>query len=139
MPKDSAATTLKAVRIITIAIARDWREAYDFTADPANMPRWAVGLGSNFTKQGAAWTAESPLGPVTIRFAPHNDFGVLDHWVTTAAGIEVAVPLRIVANGEGCEVIFTLFRLPGMTDADLARDAAAVDADLRRLKALLEA
>ncbi|CEJ11697.1 hypothetical protein BN1110_01992 [bacterium YEK0313] len=130
---------VKDVRIITQSIARDWRAVYDFAAEPANLPRWAAGLGSNFRQQGATWTADSPLGPVAIRFAPRNDFGVLDHWVTTAADVEVAVPLRVVANGAGCTVVFVLFRQAGVGDAELARDAAAVEADLQRLKALLEA
>lgn len=141
MPEDKAAAIppMLDVRIITVSIARDWREAYNFAADPGNLPRWAGGLGRDFRPQGDVWTAAGPLGPVTIRFAPRNDFGVLDHWVATAAGVEVAVPLRIVANGAGCTVIFTLFRLAGMTDAELERDAAAVGEDLARLKALLEA
>lgn len=140
MPETTAATpaAIKDVRIITLSIARDWRAAYDFAAEPTNLPRWAVGLGSNFRQQGAAWTADSLLGPITVRFTPPNDFGVLDHWVTTATGVEIAVPLRIVANGAGCMVVFVLFRQAGVGDAELARDAAAVEADLRRLKALLE-
>ena len=55
-----------------------------------------------------------------------------------ATGIEIYIPLRVIANGTGAEVMLTLFRLPEMTDAVFARDAEWVAKDLAALKALLE-
>lgn len=46
--------------------------------------------------------------------------------------------LRLVANGEGTEVVFLLFRQPGMSDEDFFADAATVTKDLKALKRLLE-
>ena len=82
--------------------------------------------------------ANTPEGAIRVRFAPRNENGVLDHHVTLANGIEVYVPMRVVANGSGSEVIFTLFSTPGMSDGDLARDIAWVTKDLGTLKTLLE-
>lgn len=45
--------------------------------------------------------------------------------------------LGIVRNGDGCEVVFTLFRLPGVTDEAFERDAATIAHDLRTLKEIL--
>jgi hypothetical protein len=47
-------------------------------------------------------------------------------------------PVRVISDGSGCEVVFTLRRLPGMSDEEFARDANAVAADLTRLKRVLE-
>jgi hypothetical protein len=63
---------------------------------------------------------------------------VLDHLVTMPSGVEVYIPMRVVANGEGSEVIFTLFQTPGMTDEILERDIRWVTGDLATLKDLLE-
>jgi hypothetical protein len=82
--------------------------------------------------------ANTSDGAIQVRFTPRNDHGVLDHHVTLANGIAVHVPMRVVANGSGSEVIFTLFRTPGMSDEDLARDIEWVTKDLGTLKALLE-
>ncbi|WP_251007720.1 hypothetical protein [Sphingobium sp. BHU LFT2] len=71
---------------------------------------------------------------MTIRFTPHNDHGVMDHFVGTGDGQEVHVPLRVIANGEGAEVMLTLSHQPGMTDEDFARDAKWITRDLRALK-----
>ena len=48
-------------------------------------------------------------------------------------------PLRVMVNGAGCEVVFTLRRRPGMSEEDFDRDANAVARDLATLKALVEA
>lgn len=42
------------------------------------------------------------------------------------------------ANLDGSEVVFTLLRAPGTTDAQHAADVAAVERDLQALKRLLE-
>jgi hypothetical protein len=64
---------------------------------------------------------------------------VLDHDVTLPSGETVHNPMRVLANGDGSEVVFTLYRRPAVSDAEYEADAAAVAADLERLKALLEA
>jgi len=43
-----------------------------------------------------------------------------------------------IADGDGCEVVFTVRRTPAMTDADFERDAALVKHDLALLKEVLE-
>jgi hypothetical protein len=73
-------------------------------------------------RQGEIWTAQGPEGPIQIRFTDRNEFGVMDHWVDLGGGRVVYVPLRIVANGSGAEVLLTLFRQPEMSDAKFAQD-----------------
>jgi hypothetical protein len=74
-----------------------------------------------------------------VRFTAPNPYGVLDHHVITPAGAEIYTPLRVIANGAGSEIIFTLFRQPGMSDEKFAADADWVRRDLGMLKRLLEA
>jgi len=73
-----------------------------------------------------------------VRFADANDFGIVDHYVYPAPGVEVYVPMRVLPNGSGSEVLFTLFRLPDMSDAKHAEDVRSVERDLRTLKKILE-
>ncbi|HEY9568923.1 MAG TPA: VOC family protein [Thalassobaculum sp.] len=82
--------------------------------------------------------ADTPDGPVTIRFSEPNWFGVLDHRVRLASGEEIEVPMRVTANGDGAEVTLTLFRRPATSDDDFGRDAEWVGRDLDALKALVE-
>ena len=125
-------------RHISVTINAAASRVYDFASDPANLPLWAAGLGSAVRQSGDEWIAESPVGAVRVKFAGKNPYGVLDHEVTLPSGETVYNPLRIFPNGNGCEAVFTLFRLPGMTDLQFARDADMVSADLARLKSLSE-
>lgn len=127
-----------ASRTLSISIARPPGEVYEFASDPENLPKWAKGLGESARKQGADWIVETPQGPMRIRFAAKNSLGVLDHYVTTASGTEIHVPMRVLQNGSGTEVVFTLFRLPDMSDEKFAEDLRLVERDLRTLKNLLE-
>jgi hypothetical protein len=115
---------------------------YAIAADPAQLPRWAAGLAEGGLRQGAdGWVADSPMGEVTIEFAPANEFGVLDHVVRLPSGESVYNPLRVVPAGgdqSRCEVVFTVRQRQGMTDEDFERDVAAVAADLDRLRRLAE-
>jgi hypothetical protein len=124
---------------ISITIRRLPAEVYDFVADPQNLPRWAAGLArAEVHREGDAWIADAPFGKVRVRFEERNSLGVLDHDVTLESGETVHNPMRVIPRAEGCEFVFTLFRRPGMSDDEFQRDRAAVEADLRTLKQLLE-
>lgn len=130
--------SLLEARHVSVSIERPPREVYRFASDPENLPRWASGLGGSIREDRGEWLADGPLGPVRLRFAEPNDLGVLDHEVVLPTGETIHNPLRVVPNGAGSEVIFTLFRQPGVTDDKLAADAEWVEKDLRKLKQLLE-
>jgi len=126
-------------RIVHRTIRRDWRAVYAFAAKPENMPCWASGLAAGLTRDGEDWIADGgPIGNVRVRFAPPNDFGVIDHTVTLPDGLVVENALRVLPNGEGAEVIFLLLRQPGMDDAAFESDAAHVARDLEALADLME-
>jgi hypothetical protein len=113
-------------------------EVYAYARDPANLPQWAPGLGSSVEQVNGQWFVETSGGRVGLEFAPPNEYGVLDHNVTLPSGEVIYNPMRVTKNGEGSEVVFALRRMPGMTDEEFARDAAAVSADLARLKQTVE-
>ncbi|MCV9996711.1 SRPBCC family protein [Pararhizobium sp. YC-54] len=125
--------------IVHIGIERNWRDVYAFAARPENMPLWASGLGSGLEPDGDDWVAHGPLGSVRVRFTPPNDLGVMDHSVTMVTGLVVHNALRVVPNGDGAEVMFTLLKLPGVSEDQFDTDRDWVQKDLATLKQLLEA
>lgn len=126
-------------RHLAVSIDRPASEVYAFASDPANLPLWAAGLaGATVEREDDHWVTESPMGRVELRFAPRNDLGVLDHDVRLPSGEVVSNPLRVIPDGDVCEVVFTLRRRPGMTEEELATDAAAVERDLATLKSVVE-
>ena len=126
-------------RNLSVSINRNAKDVYDFVRIPENFPRWASGLGKSLNKVKGEWIAETPEGPVKVRFTERNEFGILDHWVSPKPGLQIYIPMRVIANGSGSELIFTLFRLPDMSDEKFTADAEWVMRDLTTLKSLLEA
>jgi hypothetical protein len=126
-------------RQISASIDRPAAEVYDYASDPANLPAWAPGLGSSVENVDGRWFVETPAGPAGFAFVERNEFGVLDHEVMLPSGDVIYNPMRVVPNGDGCEVVFSLRHLPGVSSEDFERDAGLVQADLTRLKHVLEA
>jgi hypothetical protein len=123
---------------LSVPISRSAREVYDYARDPAHLPEWAAGLGGSIERVGTRWFADSPIGNVMVTIAGHNEFGVLDHTVTLPSNETVYNPMRVIPDGTGCEVVFTLRRSAGVTDEDFDADRAAIVADLATLKRLCE-
>jgi hypothetical protein len=103
----------------SVSIQRSADDVYAFVSNPLNLPQWA-------------------LGKVTLKFAEPNMFGVADHAVTLASGQTFQNPMRAIPNGDGCELMFTLFRQPEMSDADYEKDAETILKDLLKVKEILE-
>lgn len=125
-------------RHLSTYIRRSADEVYAYVADPTHLPDWAAGLAGSVEHRDGHWLVHSPMGDVEVCFVPSNPYGVLDHDVTLPDGTVVTNPLRVIADGDGSEVVFTLRRQPGMSPDELDADAAAVVADLATLKRLLE-
>ncbi|MCU1691731.1 MAG: polyketide cyclase/dehydrase [Frankiales bacterium] len=124
---------------LSVVVHRPPAEVYAVAADPANLPRWAAGLARGVEQvDDTTWAADSPMGRVLVAFTPPNDLGVLDHVVTLPDGTRTHNPLRVLPLGDHTEVVFTLRRAPGADDAAHSADAALVQADLERLKGLVE-
>lgn len=109
-------------RHVSVHIERPVPEVYEYASDPARMAEWSAGVD----------------GTAEVIFAPRNPYGVLDHDVHLPSGETVHVPMRVTADGTGCEVLLTVRPQPGMTEEDMDRDADAVRADLATLKKLME-
>jgi uncharacterized protein YndB with AHSA1/START domain len=105
-----------------MTIERSPLDVYNYVVDPKNLSKWASGLGA----------------AVKVRFVERNKFGVLDHFVSVGAGPEVYMPMRVFPNGDGSEVLITVFRRDGVTEEKFVDDTQWVRRDLEALKQLLE-
>jgi hypothetical protein len=123
---------------LSVSIQRDVETVYRFTSEPLNFPRWVRSFVKSVENRAGKWFLNTSLGEQQLAFVEKNAWGVLDHYVILANGAQVYAPMRVIANGSGSTVLFTLFRLPEMNDADFERDAGMVQRDLESLKLLLE-
>ncbi len=124
---------------ISTSIERPADDVYAYASNPRNLSSWANGLAHRDAEfVDDVWVIDSPMGRVTVQFAPPNQFGILDHDVTLPSGEVVANPMRVIPNGDGCDVLFTVRRRAGVDEADFSADAEAVAADLATLRSLMQ-
>ena len=128
----------REARTVSVTIGRPPKTVYDYLADPARIPEWSF-VDSIEPAGDGRWTAAIGDQTVTMVFAPPNGFGVLDQDVELSPGQWLHVPMRVVPNGSGSEVVFVSFRQSQYTDDDYDADIATVREDLARVKAILEA
>jgi hypothetical protein len=128
------ARSLTARSVHELLGGRRWRA---YLADPYNLPMWARGLVRTIERRGDHWFAQMTLGQATFRFDPPNDLGVFDHDVELPSGCEND-PMRAIPNGSGCEILFTVLQVPGVSDEQVSADLETVRSDLLMLRKELE-
>jgi hypothetical protein len=131
MPKQTA---LMVTKTLTVSIECEQRAVYRFVSNPDNLPLWAKTFCRSIRKKKGAWVADTPGGKVTIEIAGRNHFGILDHYLVRSAGTEVFVPMRVISNGSGSEVIVTVFKRRGMKNEQFSKEIRRVRKDLKALK-----
>lgn len=128
----------KPAQSLSISIHKPFDKVYDFLAVPENFPQWATGLAKGLKKWGHIYMAETDDGMMKVKFSERNDFGIADHFVYPTTETEIYIPLRVIRNGEGSEVILTLFQEPSMSAEKFKADAEWVKKDLAKLKEVIE-
>jgi hypothetical protein len=126
---------------LVFQIERPLADVYEFLLEPTNFGKWVFAGDARMRHLGGReWSAETSVGPRIIRFAERNSYGVLDYFSKVAVDVPWhAIPMRVLANGEGTELTYTSFQRPGMSEAEWKSVIEWVNADLLALKSLLEA
>jgi hypothetical protein len=127
-----------STRHVTVRIEAPADRVAAYIRDPALLPTWAAGLAGGIVEEDGHWYADSPMGRVEVAFVADNDLGVCDHAVTLPDGGVTLNPVRVLADGDACDVVFTLRPGADTTVAAFEADRAAIERDLASLKALLE-
>ncbi len=131
MPRD--------IKVVSHGVNAAAHRVYRYACRRENLHLWASGLAlADIEQEGDHWVADSPMGRIQIRMAPENDFGVLDHEVTTPDGTTTHNAFRVTPVDGGCVLTFVVLRAAGASDAAFEQDAAHVLRDLQALGALME-
>ncbi|WP_161486187.1 SRPBCC family protein [Candidatus Nitrosocosmicus hydrocola] len=123
---------------ISISIKKDLKTVYEFISNLENLPRWASSTFPSIKEINGEWLIDTPQGQNKVKLTERNNFGILDHYVELPSGVEVYIPLRVVKNNNGSEVMVTVFQTTEMTNEVYEKDLQTVNIDLNQLKTLIE-
>ncbi len=119
-------------------IAATPKDVTAFVADPANLPRWAIGFAHDVRREGGRWIVSTGQGEIPISVDVNDEVGTVDFRMEVGPGVEAVAYSRVVPNGDGSEYTFTQFQQPGVPDDVFEQLVSAVRHELAALQALLE-
>lgn len=108
-------------------------------ADLATHPAWAHEFfaAPAVARDDGTFAVDVPRmgGPARARVDAAVEHGVIDLYLAPeGAPFGPPLPIRVVPNGDGCDVLFTLARFPRTDDADWEAGLASMRRELDRLR-----
>ena len=108
-PLPEIAQTMQSTTI-TQSVGRDPKTTFAFVS---NVRNWRMTLVHDLQKTGTGWGFNSPDGPYVLTPSTVPLAGVFDFKLHHGkSGMEIPVAFRVAPNGEGSELIMTIFRPP---------------------------
>jgi len=131
-------TTTTATK--TIQIARSAAECFDFIADPATMPRWAIhNVNAIRPIDGGRWQMDTPRGKATLVPRYQSSTGTLDHEFIDANEGVWRVSARIVPVSANEAVYMITLPKPDQMPVDaFEAGMCLMDDELAALKRCIE-
>lgn len=109
-------------------------------ADPTTHPVWATEFFAAPAIEAGDGTFRTVVprmgGPVRLRIEAHEPSGIIDLYLAPeGAEFGPPLPVRVVPNGDGVDVLFTLARFPGVGDEEWREGLESMTRELQQLKA----
>ena len=109
-------------------------------ADPSSHLEWATEFFTGVAEdQGdGTWQMNVPRmgGPVLMRMDGDIAQGIIDMYLApVGAPFGAPIPVRVVPNGDGSDVLFTLARFPNQSDEEWTEGVQSMNRELENLKA----
>lgn len=117
---------------ITFTVDRKTGEVFQAILDlPQKMFPKAI------KKDDGWWMFKGPYGDAKLKFDPNKELGILDH-VYEDSEAKWNVPMRVVSNGDFCEVIVTLFKPDHFSDEQFNQRMKEMEKVVEQMKIAIE-
>ena len=108
-------------------------------ADASTHPEWGTGFFAGPARPvgDGVWKSTVPMmgGEVSMKVDADVDCGRIDLYLAPAgAPFGPPLPIRVIPNGDGCDVLFTLGRFPGQPDEEWTAGLESMQHELANLK-----
>lgn len=122
----------------SVSIAAKPKKVWEFVADLNNWKRFSD-FGKNLEQVSETeWIAHTTQGDVRVLPKFDEDKLLLDSVCVIASGEEQLIPYRVVANGDGSELIMTNQQTATVSNQDYAEQLAWMKTELTTIKKILE-
>lgn len=105
--------------------------------DPRRLPDWAPAFARSVRRAGEDWLVATGAGEARVRVVVAPDQGTVD--LLDAGRPTRGAFLRVLPNGEGSELVFTLFFPDDTAEPAIAQQMATVEGELQAVRSLCTA
>lgn len=139
MSSDQLWTQVRSTRSVTIN--RPYAVVMEYLKDPVRYSQWAVEyFTSPVTKiDEDTYRMQTTMGPRRFRVEADLERGAIDLYITELdKPFSYPLPIRLLRNQDGVDVLFTLAREDVLSDGDWVSSLEMLEKELAVLKHLLE-
>jgi hypothetical protein len=135
--------TTNETSTVTVTIDAPYEQVARELADAAHHPDWANEFfaGPARPAERDEYIAPVPMmgGDVHFRIDADTERGIFDHYLAPVGqDYGDPLPVRLIRNGDGADVLWTLSRPPGLPDEQWRIGLASMQRELHNLKARVE-
>jgi hypothetical protein len=114
-------------------------KVFDFVADAANWPRFAIHNVFSITPaEDGYWIIETPRGEGKLKIHPQKEYGLLDHEFLDKGEGKWVVPARVVPTPDGCHLMMTFSKPAALPTQLFSEGMLLLDEEFATLKKILE-
>jgi uncharacterized protein YndB with AHSA1/START domain len=121
----------------TISIRANPSAVFDLLSDASAFPRWAPAFAPAIRPDGDHWIVERDGSEARIAVRVSRDSGTVD--ILRAERPTSGAFMRVLPNGEGSELLFTLFFPAGTDEQAVVAQMTTVEQELEAVRSLCEA
>lgn len=130
-------------RTVAVTIDAPYQEVADFLADPARAHEVGTEFFSGPLRPATddEWIAPVPMMGGDCRYRQEVDLeqGIIDIFLAAPGGdFGPPLPVRLLRNGNGIDVLWTLTRFPGTSDDEWQHGITSMQRELDGLKQRFE-
>jgi hypothetical protein len=125
---------------LRVTIDAPFDEVASDLADPSTHPEWGTEFFSGPARPGddgeVLVTVPRMGGEVRSKVEADVESGTIDlYFASPGEPFGPSLPVRVIRNADGVDVLFTLARFPGQSDAEWEEGLASMARELTKLKA----
>ena len=130
-------TSLRRSETRTISIRAAPSDVFDLLSDASAFPRWAPAFAPAIRPDGDHWIVERDGSETRIAVRASRVYGTVD--IVRAEEPRSGAFTRVLPNGEGSELLFTLFFPAGTDEEAVVAQMTTVEHELEAVRSLCEA
>jgi len=122
---------------VTVVIPTSKSAVFNYIADPANMPEWAIEFCQAIKKENGIYKAVTPMGEMIINIESNEATGVIDVFASTDGKSDFPLATRVLNLPDG-QVAYTatFFQESGVPDEVYRQQLGSLRKEMDNMKSL---